>query len=236
VNEITGITNTTGPAWSQPAYDPAGNMTTIPQPVDPTEEYTATYDAWNMLTKLVDPATSNTVQENSYDGRRFRTVRKDYTASALNEERHFYYTLNWQSIEERLGSSPDTASPQCQYVWGLRYIDDCLLRDRDTTNTSTLDERLYALQDPNWNVVTISDDSGAIQERYTYSAYGTPAYLSSAFVAEDASGFDWEILYGGYLYANEYGLYSVRNRVYSPRLGVWLQVTVHGSEVGLSAV
>lgn len=32
VSEITGITNSTGAAWAQPDYDPAGNMTTIPQP------------------------------------------------------------------------------------------------------------------------------------------------------------------------------------------------------------
>ncbi len=48
VNEITGITESTGPAWVTPAYDPAGNMTTIPKPADPTQGFTAVYDAWNM--------------------------------------------------------------------------------------------------------------------------------------------------------------------------------------------
>lgn len=41
VNEITGITETTGPSWAPPAYDPAGNMTTLPQPAAPTASYTA---------------------------------------------------------------------------------------------------------------------------------------------------------------------------------------------------
>lgn len=98
VNEISSIANTTGPAWAQPAYDAAGNMTTIPTPasalswanlsvdqwanltvddwanlpVDATAltSYTAIYDAWNRLVKLADG--SSTVQENAYDGRNYR--------------------------------------------------------------------------------------------------------------------------------------------------------------------
>ena len=54
VNEITDVTESAGPSWVTPAYNKAGNMTTIPQPADPTKSYTATYDAWNRLVKLVD--------------------------------------------------------------------------------------------------------------------------------------------------------------------------------------
>src|SRR5439155_5137632 len=54
VNEITAITETTGPTWATPAYSKAGNMTTIPQPADPTQAFTATYDAWNRLVALKD--------------------------------------------------------------------------------------------------------------------------------------------------------------------------------------
>ena len=45
VNEITDITESTGPSWVTPAYDRNGNMTTIPKPADPTASFTATYDA-----------------------------------------------------------------------------------------------------------------------------------------------------------------------------------------------
>ncbi|ODA28247.1 hypothetical protein A6X21_01215 [Planctopirus hydrillae] len=37
VNEIGTITNSVGSTWAQPAYSPAGNMTTIPQPKDPSK-------------------------------------------------------------------------------------------------------------------------------------------------------------------------------------------------------
>lgn len=38
-NEITAIT---GGSWTTPVHDPSGNMTTIPQPNDPANGYTAT--------------------------------------------------------------------------------------------------------------------------------------------------------------------------------------------------
>ena len=153
VNEITDITETAGPSWVTPAYDAAGNMTTIPQPAAPTSSYAATFDAWNRLVKLVDGA--NTVTEYEYDGAKRRTIAKNYSGGSLDETRHYFYTepSKWQVIEERVDSETD---PNRQFVWGIRYIDDCVLRDRDTTGNGTLDERLYAMQDANWNVTAFS--------------------------------------------------------------------------------
>jgi hypothetical protein len=65
VNEITDITETAGSAWATPAHDRAGNMTTLPQPADPTQTYSGVWDGWNRLVKLVDDATSNPVQESA---------------------------------------------------------------------------------------------------------------------------------------------------------------------------
>ena len=197
-------------------------MTTVPQPADPTTSYTATYDAWNRLVKLTDGA--NTVQENEYDARRFRTVRKDYTAGTLDETRRFYYrfyyTESWQSIEERLGTS---TAPEVQHVWGLRYIDDLALRDRDaTTADGTLDERLYAVQDANWNVTAITDANGDVQERYAYAAYGTPTFLTPAFVSRSSSSYRWDALYCGYRWDATSELFAVRHRCFSAIIGAWI--------------
>ncbi len=228
VNEITGITNSAGSAWAQPAYDKNGNMTTVPQPANPGSAYTATYDAWNRLVKLVDLPTGNTVQVSQYDGRKYRTVRETYTSGTLSEARHYYYSHRWQSLEKRLGTSPDTAAPERQFVWGERYIDNLVIRDRDTTGgggggSGTLNERLYALQDANWNVTSVIDSTGTIQERYNYAAYGTATFLTPTFGARSTSSFDWETLYAGYRYDAATSLFAVRNRVYSAVLGVWVQ-------------
>ena len=244
VNEITDITQTAGPSWATPAYDSAGNMTTIPTPglqalnwdelsleqwdalsLDEWSELevsgsqsnalTATYDAWNRLVKLENDG-GEAIQDNKYDARNYRMVQTSYDPPGMPaESRHSYYSEGWQSLEERLSA---TGPAERQSVWGVRYIDDCVLRDRSTT--STLDERSYACQDANWNVTALVDTSGDEQERYAYSAYGVPSLLAPDFTARAASDFDWETLYCGYRWDAAVGMYIVRNRILLPEVGV----------------
>ncbi|MEZ6131588.1 MAG: hypothetical protein R3C59_23200 [Planctomycetaceae bacterium] len=110
--------------------------------------------------KIVDG--SNIVSEYQYDGAKRRIVQKEYVSGTLDQTRHLYYTepSKWQVVEERIDSSTD---PDRQFVWGQRYIDDLILRDRDTTGNGTLDER--ALEDANWNVTSLIDTSGTVQQR-----------------------------------------------------------------------
>jgi RHS repeat-associated protein len=221
VNELTVIGATTGPNWADPAYDKAGNMTTIPQPNAPTSTYTGTWDAWNRLVKLMDGTT--TVGEYAYDGLN-RRVKKIVSGTT----RHFYYSSRWQVLEERLGSA--TAADR-QFVWGLRYIDDLVLRDRDADSnaatgnlgisSSGLEERLYSLQDPNWNVTAIANASGAIQERYRYDAYGVTVVITATFGSRTATLYDWETRYAGYRWDLDTQMYIVRYRILHPSLGRW---------------
>lgn len=225
VNEITGISETAGPSWVTPAYSAAGNMTTMTQPADPTTGYTGTYDAWNRLVAIADG--SDTISEYAYDGARRRIIQKSYAGGTLSETKHLYYTQpsQWQVLEEHIGTS---INAERQFVWGLRYIDDCLLRDRDTNADGTLDERLYACQDPNWNVTALADATGDIQERYAYSAYGVPLFLTPTFANRATSSAGLETLYCGYRYETATGLCHVRNRVYLPMVGVWLMRDLAG--------
>ena len=222
VNEITGITNTSGAAWVTPAYNRAGNMTTIPKPADSTTSFTGTYDAWNRLVKLED--NSGIVAEYEYDGVKRMGVLKSYAAGVLSETRHLYYTepSRWQVIEERLGSSPASAAAERQFVWGMRYQDDLVLRDRDTDGNGSLDERLYSLQDANWNVTSIVNAASSVQERYSYSAYGVPTQLNAAFSPQNTSSYAWETAFAGYRYITQSRLYHIRNRAYLTQVGVWL--------------
>jgi RHS repeat-associated protein len=218
VNEITNITNSTGSAWAAPGYNGAGNMTSVPQPGSPGSAYGAVYDAWNRLVKLTDGA--NTVQENTYDPLGRRLVKKKYTVGGPTETRRVYYSSAWQPVEERVGLA---TAPERQFVWGLRYIDDLILRDRDPNGDGVLDERMYPLQDPNWNVIGLTDVNGDVQERYAYDAYGLASVLTPTFTSRASSSYDWETRYAGYRWDGETGLYAVRHRMYHPRLGTWLQ-------------
>ncbi len=256
VNEITDISALLGPTWVTPAYDPAGNMTTIPQPKEPTQHYTATYDAWNRLVRLTEPAEPESssssasgssesteaeelllasssessaesssssaepaevlVAEYQYDARRFRIIEQTYADGVLDETRHVYFTESWQVLEERLGTS---STPDRQHVWGLRYIDDLILRDRSVNGT--LDERLYALQDANWNVIATADEAGDVQERYAYTTYGQPTFLAEDYSPLIESQYNWQNLFTALRWSDRTRLTNARNRNLHNVLGNW---------------
>src|SRR6185437_9092373 len=192
-NEITAVGTSGGlPLWATPGYDPAGNMTTTPKVVTPTSAFTATYDAWNRMTSL--SSGGSTVATYQYDGRNRRSVK---VTAATSETRHFYYTSAWQDIEERTGAS---TSMDQQYVWGLRYVDELVCRDDATP------ERLYALQDANFNLTSISDTSGAVQERYLFDPYGYRTVMDASWGVIGASAFAWVYGHQGLMGDVESGL------------------------------
>lgn len=226
VNEIETISTPTGtPIWNTPStYDANGNMTEFPQPKSLENGYTATYDAWNRLVKLED--SSGTVAEYEYDGLNRRTIKKKHIAGSLNETRHFYYSDQWQVLEERVDANT-TANKQ--YVWGLRYIDDLVLRDKGT-------ERLYALQDALFNVVALTDDTGAVKERFAYQPYGESEELNPDFTTYTSTNYVWEYRFTGRELDLHTGLQINRNRYLHLQLGRWLirdPIGYEGSEWNL---
>ena len=123
-----------------------------------------------------------------------------------------------------------------QYVWDIRYIHAAVLRDEDTdadndcTDAATGiqganegDEHLYYCQDANINTTALVEDyDGTVVERVTYDPYGKPKFYNGAWQnPSDSSAFDNAILYCGYYFDEESGLYSVRHRCYHPTLGRW---------------
>ena len=225
-NEVTQIASSS----DHVAYDRSGNMIRMPKPGDWGTHYTFTFDPWKRLVAILDDTA--TVATYAYDGRNFRIAR-----TAGGATRHYYYTSGWQVVEERIGSA---TTADRQLVWGLRYIDDLVLRDRNAdtdagtgtlgSSGSGLEERLYGLQDANWNVVAIAGTDGAIQERYAYTAYGRPVILTAGFsTPSTSSSYGWDALYAGRQYDEEIGLYQYRNRYYGADLGRFLsRDPIHG--------
>jgi RHS repeat-associated protein len=224
VNEITQIARTVGADWATPEYDRNGNMTVIPQPKEMTQTFQGTWDAWNRLVKLTEPNGSGgwqTLAEYQYDGQTWRIVAKSYASGVLDETRHFYFTNRWQDIEERLGSTPSSAAANRQFVWGERYIDDLVLRDRDASG-GTLDERLYGMQDANWNVVLLATNASSADAvaRNVYDAYGNSRSFNGSLNTQlNDTAFEWEYRFAGRQYDLESGMYGNRYRDYHCRLG-----------------
>ena len=167
--------------------------------------------------------------------------------------REYYYNNQWQNLEvrkdagkARAGSpsaEPDLATTlNEQYVWSARYVDAPVLRDRDTGTDGTLDETLYYTTDGNSNITALVGTDGAVVERYVYDSYGKVTFLTGAWVktqigqetAGTLSAYATEVLYCGYRFDSESGLYHVRHRVYHVTLGRWMQRDPQGYVDGMS--
>src|SRR5690606_1237021 len=111
---------------------------------------------------------------------------------------------------------------QQQFVWGLRYIDDLVLRDRDTTESGTLDERIYAMQDANWNVTALVDTTGNVQKRFAYLPYGDCLELDPDFTPYSGSNLEWSVRFTGRELDLKTGLQIARTRYLHILLGCWI--------------
>ena len=201
-NEITAVGGAT-----TPTYDANGNLTT-----DQAGQ-TYKYDAWNRLVEVRDSG-SNLLATYRYDGlsRRVRETRGSTTAD-------LYYSDGWQVIEERVGGTA-TAS----YVWSPVYVDALIARDRDTDANGSLDERLYALHDANFNVVALVNASGTVVERYRYDPYGGVTVLDAAWVVRaGGSSYAWVNLWQGLRRDPATGTYAAGYREIHAILGRALQ-------------
>ena len=216
-NEITAITATTGANWVDPTYDGAGNMITGPTPGAETSTQKYVYDAWNRLVEVTD-GSDVTQATFGYDARNHRIMKGVYVAGSLDHTRHYYHTEQNQVVEERIDSSTD---PDRQYTWGDRYVDDLVLRTRDTDSNGSLDETVYALHDSNWSITALTDTSGAVVERFRYDAYGRAAVLDADFSADGdgTSDYAWEYRFTSREWDTESGLQYFRARYYDESTG-----------------
>jgi RHS repeat-associated protein len=226
---------------AQPRYDPNGNMTRVPQMPGMGQPLDCQYDGWNRLVRICRDG--QTIVEYEYDGLGRRTVKRRQAFGILPAEvRHYYYSDDWQVLQERVGTGGDVDPTRLpidrQYVWGIRGLDDLILRDRDASQPTNgiLSERLYALTDANGNIVSLYNvphrpGVGLAQrviERIGYAPYGQAHFMDKDFAPRTATAHDWNILFGGYYYDPETGLYHVRNRFYDPNLGRFLQIDSTG--------
>ena len=226
VNAITAITEATGPSWVDPAYDAAGNTTTLPQP-DPTLSFTATYDAWDRLREVKDG--SNTVARYRYDGRNRRIVKETYTGGTLSETRHVYSSDAWQAARGAGGRR--APRPTGSTSGAHRYVDELVCRDRAVTGGGT--ERLYALQDANFNVTALADTSGTVKQRLVYEPYGNAQVVDASWSGTPDS-YEWVFRHQSGRLSVFIALYAFRNRDYQPSLGTWVQRDPKGHVDGLT--
>jgi RHS repeat-associated protein len=83
------------------------------------------------------------------------------------------------------------------------------------------------------NVTALVSTSGTVVERVVYDPYGKPKFYDGSWEnPSDTSAYANEILYCGYRWDPETGLYHVRHRYYHPTLGRWVSRDPAGYEDG----
>ena len=74
----------------------------------------------------------------------------------------------------------------------------------------------------NIDVTAIIDATGDVEERYSYSPFGVPEFLSSIFSPVTGSSFDWQSLFTGRRFDTTVGFYDFRERRFLPFVGLFL--------------
>jgi RHS repeat-associated protein len=206
-NELTAFVAPTN--YVDPAYDDAGNMTTMPQPATPTASFTLKYDAWNRLVEV--SASAGLIAKYAYDGLGQRIV-KDVSGTA--DDRDYYYNDRWQLLTEWKGGP--SGAVEAIYQWHPYYIDALNLRMRASNMHSFM-------HDANFNVTAAVDDAtNSVVERYAYTPYGEVTFLNSSFGSISNSSIGNNHLYTGRERDPETGLQLNRHRYYAAHLGRWL--------------
>ncbi|HZL35880.1 MAG TPA: RHS repeat-associated core domain-containing protein, partial [Tepidisphaeraceae bacterium] len=212
ITNITGNTLSTGTTAVTPTYDVFGNMT-----VDDAGDH-LTYNGWNQLTQVKDPTNTTTLATYQYNALGERvTVNEGGTTTDL------YYSTNSQVLEEKVGSTTTK-----QYVWGLGYGNNLLLRDDNSItgnlgiSGSGLGNRLFVQHDANYNTTALVDASGTVKERFIYTPYGVQSVLTAGW-ASGSDSQNWSYYFQGGRYDGVTGLIHFDNRDYSPSLGTWIE-------------
>ena len=140
-----------------------------------------------------------------------------------------FYTTDMQVLQDDVVSSSDvssitkTTAPQSQMVWGLAYQNQMVARDDNSTDASFgisgsgLGLRIYPLQDANWNVRTLTDNSGTVLGAASTIdvQYGNWTFLTSAY-ASGTNAYGWLYGFQGGRYDTSLGLYTFGVRQYGP--------------------
>jgi len=149
--------------------------------------YEMKYDAWGRLKSATMLTDRSVVYYYDALGRRIATaenakygdINNGVTISTpVQMDRIAFYSTDGRVREERSSNGP---AAYAQYVWSAGG-GGLLLRDRngdwnDTSGNwgktgSGLEERLYALHDAQGSITAVTDETGAVVERYVYDGTG----------------------------------------------------------------
>jgi RHS repeat-associated protein len=209
--------------------DRAGRMLELP-PVEGAwdETFEIVWDAWSRIVEVKQG--ESTVGKYTYDG-----LTRRITRETGGELIHTYYSDTWRTLEDRVtdAETPGTPTLQAHYLWGARHRDDLVRRDHATSTPGTFDETRYVLMDY-FSPAAITDEEGAISERYAFSAFGLRSVLAPDYTSRSLSESAFEFAFQGQFEDSETGWLNYGYRYYIPALGRWPSKDWIGERGGLN--
>ena len=207
VHELTGI------GANSLSYDAKGNLVTD----ENDQEYI--WDIDNHLSEALD-TNDNTIATYGYDasGRRiYKTVGSTTTV----------FVCQGQQVLCEYDSSSATTSPSRTYVYG-NYIDEPVYTIDDS------DVGHYYHQNRQFNVIGMTNSSGAIVQLTAYTTYGEASHYDSLGVLQSSTIVDQPYEFTGRRKDNETELYYFRARYYSDAKGRFISRDPIGYVDGMS--
>ena len=215
-------TNQSRTVDSRNRYTAVGGATVTPDNIgNITQDETGlkyVYDIWNRVVK-VENSSGGVLETYTYDsfGRRITETPNGQTTKDL-------YFDGSKVIEEQQAGTTTT-----QYVWGLGFVNSLVLRDDNSTSgsygksNSGLGRRVFVEQDADWNVASLVDTSGNVQERFVYDPYGRVQVVDKSTWNSSTDSFSWLYHFQGGRQDPVSGLVHFGTRDYSTTLGRWTE-------------
>jgi RHS repeat-associated protein len=221
------------------AYSRTGNLATDEQ------GRTLVYDGWNRLA-AVQTSDGTEIARYEYDGLNRRIVEQVGSPTFEAPVRDVYYSEDWQVLEERVRGASSLYNTR--FIWSPVYVDAMIARDSwsggrlVSGSTDRLDQRVYPLQDANWNTTAIVSAGGVtgvaagnVISRFAYTPYGQAETFTASWTALAAGATPatfWAHHFQGLESNAVTGLAYARNRDYSATLGRFIQLDPIGFQAG----
>jgi len=127
-------------------------------------------------------------------------------------EHTVYFQSGQQTIADYTAGTA-ASSPTYNYVYAS-YIDEPVMR-----STGSSGAKHFFHRNQQYSITALTDGSGAVSERYAYSAYGTPTITDASGTTRTTTGIGNRYTYTGREYDETLALYHYRARMYDSVAG-----------------
>lgn len=198
---------------SSVATDVKGNMTSIPITLRESGATTALNLTWDFGNKLMSAdidANGSADVSFQYDALGRRVARTGSSGS------YVFVQVDQQTIAD-YGVGTVASNPTYRYVHA-NYIDEPVVR-KTVGASGTI---LYYHRNQQYSIYALTDSSGAVSERYAYTAYGQPTFLNASAVGQASSAANNRYSYTAREWDQTVGLHHFRARWMSGLSGRFL--------------